>query len=384
MSSINADRSQQWPFLRAILDDYESDVPRLIYADWLEERGDPRAEFIRVQCELAQLTKRETKQILSRNWNFSFSAKPQNLSQGEVERKSFLESKERELETRCRSSWLTGLRGLLPEVDDPLKVFVQFQRGLLTHLQVSNVSVGGGKLAILEQFPEITHIYFGDTGIGDDDLKDLSRLPYLRYVSFEPEASLTGRGISSLAELRNLVQITHSYEQGHLVEPINEVKRHRLAQYRQLSSDGQRRFAKMAVSTLAGPRVCEDAHGGVNGLSFAQSRFADIDLTYVLGLPELEFLDIFENRITDGGLAMLQGLPNLRFLVISNNFGITDLSPLRSLPLLEQLFALVEGLTEAACRVVLELKNLKRVLLSYEVSEEFFLELRTRGIEVLN
>jgi hypothetical protein len=28
-------------------------APRLILADWLEERGDPRADFIRVQCELA-------------------------------------------------------------------------------------------------------------------------------------------------------------------------------------------------------------------------------------------------------------------------------------------------------------------------------------------
>jgi uncharacterized protein (TIGR02996 family) len=39
---------------RAILDDPDSDMPRLIYADWLEEQGDAdRAEFIRVQCELA-------------------------------------------------------------------------------------------------------------------------------------------------------------------------------------------------------------------------------------------------------------------------------------------------------------------------------------------
>jgi uncharacterized protein (TIGR02996 family) len=41
-----------WP---AILAD-PSDTPRLIYADWLEEQGDPRSEFIRVQCELAHLT----------------------------------------------------------------------------------------------------------------------------------------------------------------------------------------------------------------------------------------------------------------------------------------------------------------------------------------
>ena len=37
-------------FLQAILADPDDDAPRLVYADWLEERGDPRAEFIRAQC----------------------------------------------------------------------------------------------------------------------------------------------------------------------------------------------------------------------------------------------------------------------------------------------------------------------------------------------
>jgi uncharacterized protein (TIGR02996 family) len=40
------------PFLKAILADPLNDGPRLVYADWLDERGDPRGEFIRVQCEL--------------------------------------------------------------------------------------------------------------------------------------------------------------------------------------------------------------------------------------------------------------------------------------------------------------------------------------------
>lgn len=39
-------------FLHAILADPEADTPRLIYADWLEEQGDPRGEFIRVQLRL--------------------------------------------------------------------------------------------------------------------------------------------------------------------------------------------------------------------------------------------------------------------------------------------------------------------------------------------
>jgi uncharacterized protein (TIGR02996 family) len=43
-------------FEAAILAEPDEDTPRLIYADWLEENGEPgRAEFIRVQCELARL-----------------------------------------------------------------------------------------------------------------------------------------------------------------------------------------------------------------------------------------------------------------------------------------------------------------------------------------
>ena len=42
-------------FLAAILAEPDDDAPRLIYADWLEERGDPRGAFIRVQCALERL-----------------------------------------------------------------------------------------------------------------------------------------------------------------------------------------------------------------------------------------------------------------------------------------------------------------------------------------
>ncbi|MCR9201541.1 MAG: TIGR02996 domain-containing protein [Planctomycetaceae bacterium] len=42
-------------FLEEVLAAPEDDTPRLIYADWLEEQGSPRGEFIRVQCELDAL-----------------------------------------------------------------------------------------------------------------------------------------------------------------------------------------------------------------------------------------------------------------------------------------------------------------------------------------
>ena len=40
----------------AIIAHPDEDTPRLVYADWLDEHGDPdRAAFIRVQCRLADM-----------------------------------------------------------------------------------------------------------------------------------------------------------------------------------------------------------------------------------------------------------------------------------------------------------------------------------------
>jgi uncharacterized protein (TIGR02996 family) len=41
------------PLFEEICRDPDDDMPRLILADWLEERGDPRGEFIRLQCQQA-------------------------------------------------------------------------------------------------------------------------------------------------------------------------------------------------------------------------------------------------------------------------------------------------------------------------------------------
>jgi uncharacterized protein (TIGR02996 family) len=53
--------SEHDTFLQAILADPDDDAPRLMYADWLERRRDPRGEFIRVQCTLAKLVRDDPK-----------------------------------------------------------------------------------------------------------------------------------------------------------------------------------------------------------------------------------------------------------------------------------------------------------------------------------
>src|SRR5262245_4176194 len=44
--------------LRAIREEPDDDAPRLIYADWLEERGDPRGEYLRLWCRVLQDVRR--------------------------------------------------------------------------------------------------------------------------------------------------------------------------------------------------------------------------------------------------------------------------------------------------------------------------------------
>lgn len=62
--------SDRTAFLNHIAAHPEADLPRLVFADWLDERGDPLGEFIRVQVELShrqdRLGDEETQRLLVR------------------------------------------------------------------------------------------------------------------------------------------------------------------------------------------------------------------------------------------------------------------------------------------------------------------------------
>jgi uncharacterized protein (TIGR02996 family) len=64
--------AEEMAFVRAIQQNPDDEGARLIFADWLEERGDPRREIIRLQCRLAKLTPgdlhREQLQEEQRRW----------------------------------------------------------------------------------------------------------------------------------------------------------------------------------------------------------------------------------------------------------------------------------------------------------------------------
>jgi carbon storage regulator len=48
--------ADETPFLQAIVEEPGDEGTRLVFADWLEERGDPLGEFLRHQCRLAKLS----------------------------------------------------------------------------------------------------------------------------------------------------------------------------------------------------------------------------------------------------------------------------------------------------------------------------------------
>jgi uncharacterized protein (TIGR02996 family) len=46
--------SEDEAFIRAVVDGPGDDTPRLVYADWLDDRSDPRGPYLRAECEWAQ------------------------------------------------------------------------------------------------------------------------------------------------------------------------------------------------------------------------------------------------------------------------------------------------------------------------------------------
>lgn len=114
--------SEEDAFIQEIRANPHEEMPRLIFADFLEEAGDPRGEFIRVQCELA------------------------NREPGDPERVT-LNARERELVDGHADDWLAPLRALGVEGISARC----FQRGLIERVRIpaSNFLANGEELCAI-------------------------------------------------------------------------------------------------------------------------------------------------------------------------------------------------------------------------------------------
>lgn len=104
--------SEEALFLRQIVEADPSDpVPRLVFADWLEERDDPRGELIRIHCELAEMP-HDTDELTDEDFEY----REKLMSRGD------------HLFRQFESQWL-----------DPIKPFInhyRFNRGLIEYVDV--------------------------------------------------------------------------------------------------------------------------------------------------------------------------------------------------------------------------------------------------------
>jgi uncharacterized protein (TIGR02996 family) len=159
-------------FLRAIGAAPADDAPRLVYADWLDEHGQPeRAEFIRVQCELAR-------------------------PGGERMRRTELRLRERELLAEHGEDWTRPFRkcrarkferGFVVALTGQAQHFERLDPSLLAAGIVQEVQITGPSRSThaLDRLAHLTGIRtwrFSSLGLRERDLLDLAE--------FEPLASV--------------------------------------------------------------------------------------------------------------------------------------------------------------------------------------------------
>jgi uncharacterized protein (TIGR02996 family) len=103
--------AEEVAFLAAIVADSDSDAPRLAYADWLSSRGDPRGEFIRIDCEMAAMP------VQNRRW---------------LE----LSNRQEELRVAHQETWGSTLAAAGFTVEDGRWPRVGYERGLFHSLKI--------------------------------------------------------------------------------------------------------------------------------------------------------------------------------------------------------------------------------------------------------
>jgi uncharacterized protein (TIGR02996 family) len=101
----------------AIFANPEDDAPRLVYADWLLERGDPRGEFIQIQCRLGRAI------------GGSGKLHPNHPMAGPAPAERALELREQALLREHQKTWIAPIRG---HVNSWF-----WQRGFVTRIDVS-------------------------------------------------------------------------------------------------------------------------------------------------------------------------------------------------------------------------------------------------------
>jgi uncharacterized protein (TIGR02996 family) len=303
-------------FLQAIVEDPDDDTPRLVYADWLEERGDPRGEFIRAQVQMHRtpadspgwraLYRLQDELFRTHPWKRELPRLP-GVSWGAFER-GFVHL--------VRFSSLTAFRKHAEKV---------FAAAPLAEVRVA--ALGTALLRTLATTAEAAHLRVLSLphDLGDGDARALAASPHLTgLVHLTLGSKLGPDGVAALADSPNLARLAVLNLNGN--RPLGDAGARHLAcsphlgRLRRLylcfvglSSDG----LKALADSTALPKLML--------LAVSNNQIDDAGAEALAGTPArrgLTRLHLFGNKVGDRGALALAGspaLPRLELLDLSAN-----------------------------------------------------------------
>ncbi len=191
----------------------DDDLPRLVYADFLEEGGhDARAELIRVQCELerhptAELRRRETELLPhAPGWRVAGLTGPQTFK-----------------------------RGMIESVETTAEALARLEPGVLSlhpvrHLRLVNADRWTQELARLDIWRRVESLTLNNNNFGVGDrlhLLDQADMPALKTLSLRNNR-LWPEAVAALAETRVAAQLRRLDLSGNPVgdEGVSTIARH--------------------------------------------------------------------------------------------------------------------------------------------------------------
>jgi uncharacterized protein (TIGR02996 family) len=334
--------TDEQPFLDAIFERYTDDRPRLVYADFLDDAGEPeRAELIRVQLALARLDEDDP-------------------------RRTQLNDRKVELLAHNRAAWMAPLAGLVETVDfrggipdsvtvdaasflergeelfrklrvrrvrllDAAPVIAKLFRSPLLagirELDLCNADLGNAGLALLAQSPflkDLESLDLGFNSVEDAGVTALSRgtgLLNLTSLALNDNDSITGDGLRSLAESPFFAGLTSLDVSGNDIGEtgvsavVNSSSMSRLRTFRMNGNPvGDAGIASLTNSPLLARMLKADPRLELRGNSAGAKGASAI--ASCRAVAACTSLDLTNNYLRDEGAAALLGSPHLASLKV--------------------------------------------------------------------
>ncbi|MFK7768989.1 MAG: TIGR02996 domain-containing protein [Mariniblastus sp.] len=282
-------------FFAEVVADPHSDEPRLVYADWLEERGDPRGEFIRVQCEL------ETTNDLQKEF-YELSVRSEQLIA------QYGEQWAGELEQDFRRSEFR--RGFIDKITIRATALLKgaeqlFASTPVNWLRLIYLKGQGKKIAAMPELRQLRSLDLSNLTIPTEDLlaifssPNLINLEALTLTNFDWFDRLVAIAITKMESRTNLQKLTINAGRANgFFEDICSGPGFPNLKELTIGSDDFPEENLTHISQLKAPKL---------GSLTIRSRLSVTDFQTLMGLPldNLESLDLRNTKVPARGLKML-------------------------------------------------------------------------------